>query len=474
MITREERAKKFISSANNALDGSPYSFPDDESSFQRILEIDQTLQNIQDKLGNLKEVSNLPRALKNSLRAREIYESNAIEGLGLDLSRTAQLVESTKNSMPDDKEYIEWAVTQGIKNDTHTYDVIGLAAARLLSKWISDSVDRPVTESDIRAIHEIIMKNQMYAGKYKDLPNEIGSQAHKPTSPEDTPNQMRVFSEWMNHLPRRGFQSSESIVKAAAVHAWLTHIHPFYDGNGRLARLLANLVLARENMPPLILKNTSHRARYLDALAFSDSGGDLSRLVLLFCRAIERVIDDMQDPILAQEMFEADINLRLSDDFKIWKKALQDFVGEISVVFPFYRLNFELVGELSPSEYRNLRNGKKPHNSWFMKIYDENGEDVALLFFGFIPGWVKSKIEQDEIYPCIFVAARDNNPKSLRPFKSLEKEDMKNGYSKFVIEPLIKSVICWGEHQASFGKFSFQKAADHLAQFCLELRNNPI
>jgi fido (protein-threonine AMPylation protein) len=352
--------------------------------------------------------------------------------------------------------------------------VIGLAAARLLSRWISESVDRPITESDVRAIHEIIMKNQMYAGKYKDLPNEIGNQAHKPTSPEDTPNQMQIFTEWMNQLPRRGFRSSESIVKAAAVHAWLTHIHPFYDGNGRLARLLANMILARENMPPLILKNSSHRARYLDALAFSDAGGDLSRLVLLFCRALERVIDDMQDPVLAQEMFEADINLRLSDDFKVWKKGLQDLILEISAVFPLYRFNFEVVGELSPSEYRNLRNGKRPHDSWFMKVYDENGSDIALMFFGFVPGWVRSKFEQDQIYPCIFVAGRDHNPKALRPFKSLEKEDMKKGYSKFVIDPLEKVVISWGEHEAILGKFTYQKAADQMAKFCAELKASPI
>ena len=467
-----EKAELFIKSTNSSLEGSPYTFPKDEASFQRFLEIDASLERIQTKLDRLKDIDNLPRPLKNSLRAREIYESNAIEGLGLDLSSTAHLVEATRLNVSSDKEYVEWVITQGLKNDKHTYDVIGLAAARLLSRLISESIDRPVTESDVRAIHEIIMKNQIYAGRYKDLPNSIGAQDHKPTSPEDTPSQMQEFADWMNALPKRGFRSSQAIVKAAAVHAWLTHIHPFYDGNGRLARLLANLVLARENMPPLILKNTSHRARYIDALAFSDSAGDISRLILVFCRAIERVIEDMEDPALSQEMFLADIDLRLSDDFKIWKKSLNEFTNELASILTLYRFEYEIVGEISPSEYRNLRNGKRPHNSWFMKIFDNNNEEIILLYFGFVPGWVRSKIERDEIYPCIFTAVRDHDPRALRPFRTLEKEDGKSGYTKFIIEPLIRKVICWGEHDAMLVKTSFHEAANYLAKFCSDMKND--
>jgi len=470
-----ERSKKFIALTNSCLKGSPYQFPFDDKSIQVYSHIEDSISKIQDKLQKLVLITDLPQPLKNSLKIQEVYESNAIEGLGTDLASTANLIDATTREHKTSKDYIEWAITRGIQNDSHLYDVIGLTAARALSRDIAGLVERPITEADIRTIHKIILKNQPFAGVYKMYANEISlNNEHQTTLPSDTPGAMSVFVDWMNNLPRRGHRTSLSIVKAAAVHAWLTHIHPFHDGNGRLARLLANVILAREDMPPLILRNTTHRGKYIDALSFSDSGGDISKLILVFCRAAERVIDDMENPKLAQEMFLEDINLRLQDEFKVWESALSKFHTELSSNLLLYKLKCSISGGLSPSEYKSLRKGRTTGKPWWIEISNQKNEDVGVLYFGYLPGWAQAKLEKDEHYPCIFFAPRDKNIKALRKYAKLLKEHNRTGHTHALLQPLEQKCYIWGENSARLQKVSFMEAAKQIALTCSDFYLNPI
>jgi len=132
-----ERTKKFIASTNDCLEGSPYQFPDDEASIHRYQQIEESLQKIQDKLSKVPDIEGIPNTLKGSLRTQEVYESNALEGLGTDLLTTNNLIEGTILEHKSSKDYVEWAITRGIQTDKHLYDVIGLTAARGLSRDIA-------------------------------------------------------------------------------------------------------------------------------------------------------------------------------------------------------------------------------------------------------------------------------------------------------------------------------------------------
>ena len=468
--------ERAVLNASNCLSGSPYSFPLDDSGLMRMKEIGQVLIDIQSKLDGLKNIENLPKPLTRILRTREIYESNAIEGLGPDFSRTSQIMDSSNVESIEVSQYVEWALTQGIKNDKHAYDVIGLAAARELSRSFAANIERPISESDIRTLNGIILEGQPRAGIYKPYANEIhGNASHKTALPTDTPGAMQEFCDWMNSLSRRGYQTLDSIVKAAAVHAWIAHIHPFDDGNGRIARLLANMVLAREFMPPLILRNKGDRARYIDALAFSDEAGDISRLILVFCRSIERVINELNDPLTAQEYFKADIDLRLSGEYKTWKFALEEWTNEALIQLKFTNLNAEIVGELQPSDFKQLQKGRSASNAWYLMVKNKENQTVGLWYFGYPAGWMMTKIEKDQIYPCLIFLALDNSPNPVRPFKV--PRDLGRGLVLgLMIEPTEKKVFTWGDdrNKVPLKKVDFKQSAIEFAHTCMDFALNPL
>ena len=468
-----------IRAASGCLEGSPYSFPLDEAGLMRMKEIGESLVNIQKKLDHLKDLNNLPKPLKRILKTREVYESNAIEGLGPTLAATSQIIDRTQNEEREVSQYVEWAITQGIKNDRHTYDVIGLNAARELSRDFAVNIERPITGSDIRTLNGIILQGQPRAGMYKPYANEIqGNAAHRTALPSDTPGAMEEFCNWMNQLSRKGYQTLDSIIKASAVHAWIAHIHPFDDGNGRIARLLANMVLAREFMPPLILRNKNDRTRYIDALAFSDEAGDLSRLILVFCRSIERVIDELSDPIIAEEYFKADIDLRLSGEYRVWKAAVDEWTQEAMVQLRLTNLTAEKVGELQPSDFKQIQKGKAASNAWYLMVRNKDDEVVSLWYFGYPPGFVMTKVEKDEVSPTLFCLVPDNRPNPVRPFKSpRDSKELSRGLvTSIMIEPTQRSAYVWGDDKflVPLKKIEQKTSAIEFAKTCMEYALSPV
>ena len=84
-------------------------------------------------------------------------------------------------------------------------------------------------------------------------------------TPDDTP---RLMKQWLKEYNRK-LNSAASPTKAINVYTWahmsLVRIHPFFDGNGRLARLIANLPLLKCGQAPIVISSRS-RATYIDML----------------------------------------------------------------------------------------------------------------------------------------------------------------------------------------------------------------
>jgi Fic family protein len=62
------------------------------------------------------------------------------------------------------------------------------------------------------------------------------------------------------------FTGLDEDIRQALLHLGFVHIHPFWDGNGRMARLLANIPLLRHGLLPLVIETTRRKAT-IDTLA---------------------------------------------------------------------------------------------------------------------------------------------------------------------------------------------------------------
>ena len=110
----------------------------------------------------------------------------------------------------------------------------------------------------------------------------ISGSKHKPPDAFEVPKLMHGLVDWL----RRNAGKLHPVELAAIAHHKITHIHPFFDGNGRTARLLMNLLLMQRGYPlVVILKND--RKKYYAALDKADRG-DLAPIEKFIAQAVER------------------------------------------------------------------------------------------------------------------------------------------------------------------------------------------
>lgn len=257
-------------------------------------------------------------------RIREVHESNRVEGLGPEhIADTYQVLQSKQAHEIEKAIHLD-TVARAVRGDRKTQDVIRLHSAKLFAEQLTPLYGQPITQVDIRNIHRLLLGNHYTAGKYKDWMNEISGSEHKPVIPIDVTRAMAELVEWLNNVVDN--RLLPPVVTAAALHAWLAHIHPFDDGNGRVARLLANIIIGGNVLPPVVINLVGDRARYIDALAISDEGGDLAPLIGTFNRVLRRSIRDMRNPAYAIRLFEDEIRKRSETFYTRWRAAIDDWL----------------------------------------------------------------------------------------------------------------------------------------------------
>lgn len=130
-------------------------------------------------------------------------------------------------------------------------------------------------------------------------------------------------------------------VEAAWLHHRFTQIHPFQDGNGRVARALASLILVKEGLFPLVVTRDD-KTEYVAALEAADQG-DLQPLIALFARLQVtqfRKASAISEAVLAQD----DVNALLGSLVKAADKVAAGKLEELRQVFGHAQRLEEEVG----------------------------------------------------------------------------------------------------------------------------------
>jgi Fic family protein len=209
------------------------------------------------------------------------YHSNALEGNTLTLGETrAFLLHSVTARGKPFRDYLD------IKghNEAITYLEDFVRGHQIL------------TEVIIRELHKILLvepyevdaitpdghltRRRIMPGHYKTVPNHVRTSTgavHYYATPEETPAKMGDLMKWYREHQQQG--DLHPLLLAAIFHFRLVEIHPFDDGNGRIARLLMNLMLMQAGYVPVIVRVHS-RANYLLALEKADVG-ELDDFIIL-------------------------------------------------------------------------------------------------------------------------------------------------------------------------------------------------
>lgn len=126
-----------------------------------------------------------------------------------------------------------------------------------------------------------LVKIPVLRGEYKKLPNNPrrrDGSIHTYSPPEFVKDEMEQLLAWQKEYDAN--VSPE--VLAAWLHHRFTQIHPFQDGNGRVARALGTLIFLKAGLFPLLIRDTD-RTEYINALESADEG-NLNSLVELFAQ----------------------------------------------------------------------------------------------------------------------------------------------------------------------------------------------
>lgn len=285
--------------------------------------------------------------VRQKIRLEWNYHSNAIEGNSLTYGETKAFIMLglTAKGKPF-KDYLD------IRGHNQVIDVL------------ADIVKRKeeLTESDIRELHKILLVEPypseaitpdgkrstrlIEIGKYKTTPNHVltsTGQTHFFASPEETPAKMGDLVRWYREERDRG--TTHPVILAATFHHEFVSIHPFDDGNGRMARVLMNLILMQSGYLPVVLK-LDRKSEYFLALEKANSG-EIEDFVLfvaqaliesenLFLRAARgEPIDELGDIDKRLHLLRQAIETEAGAGEDQWTQQKQDFLmaGIVSTVF---------------------------------------------------------------------------------------------------------------------------------------------
>lgn len=201
-------------------------------------------------------------ALKAQLRDLWTHSSTAIEGNTLTLGET--------------KFVIEEGLTVSGKPLKDHHEVVGHARAiDLIYSLIGKD---KISEVDLFVLHQAVMTQVVVdvyqpIGGWKKEPNgtyfynEVTKKQDffEYATPEDTP---ALMGEWLALFNQKmsAKQSRQQALNAyAELHVSFVNIHPFFDGNGRIARLVSNIPVLKSGYPPILIPSEK-RKEYIDIL----------------------------------------------------------------------------------------------------------------------------------------------------------------------------------------------------------------
>lgn len=234
----EKKAEPFIKKSN-------YTFLSEHNA--------ETLQDLKESYNVW--LKHTPKSVKEKLNEdfviRFTYHSNAIEGNRLTLRQTALILK--------DK-----VIPSGVRAEDYNEAINGKECLDHVKKY-----DGNLNTKFLEKVNGILTKNTgvVYSGRIRFFDVKIQGSAHVPPPHTEIKKHMLNFYKWYSANKNK----LHPFELAALVHAKLTWIHPFEDGNGRTARTIMNFILIKKGFPMFFIP-FEKREQYYQSLDVADKG----------------------------------------------------------------------------------------------------------------------------------------------------------------------------------------------------------
>ncbi len=237
--------------------------------------------------------------------------------------------------------------------------------------------NRPISENFIRELHIMILKEpykkkvqspdgnfffkEIKVGEYKKDPNHVKTTTGEMfyfATPEETPSKMGDLIQWYKKSILD--KDIHPLITASLFHYKLIRIHPFDDGNGRLARILMNMILMLNGFPPVIIK-TNKKDDYYRALQQAD-GGDTEFFIMYIGNEL---IKSMNLFLQGAKGFDIEDEDDIDKEISLFKKEL---LGLDDVVVQSVDTNNKILNNVIIPLLENVLNKLREFDELFTEL----------------------------------------------------------------------------------------------------------
>lgn len=172
----------------------------------------------------------------------------------------------------------------------------------------TQNYNKPLSSERLFGWHNVLFPTGMSGlyhiavGKYRSGEMQVVSGAmgmervhYQAPSPDRVPVEMERFISWINSN-----ENIDAVLKAAIAHLWFVSVHPFDDGNGRIARALTDMLLARSENCGKRFYSVSAEMKVLQKEYYEVSertqrgNGDITEWILWFLHCFEQALDSTE------------------------------------------------------------------------------------------------------------------------------------------------------------------------------------
>ena len=208
----------------------------------------------------------------------------------------------------------------------------------------------PMTDERLFGWHNVLFPSgisglyKIEVGRYRSGEMQVVSGAmgrekvhYEAPAPERVPEEMARFIAWLNE----DNASLDPVLKAGIAHLWFVSIHPFDDGNGRITRVITEMLLCRADGSGKRFYSMSYQIsleknKYYDVLEKTQKGnGDIAEWLLWFLdcldKAVESTTETLSSVLSKARFWDVHKEVRFNErQMKIVNMLFDDFFGKLT------------------------------------------------------------------------------------------------------------------------------------------------